>query len=296
VDAKVNITAKYSLPKVSLYNLSTAAVTGNTNASNQDVLSRSERVDILLYLRNSLMQPTITYEITLPEVGSLAYESGIASQLKEINQDQNKALYQISYLLATGQFQPPDGSANVAITGKNSVGQALSAQASAILNNFSNTFLKNAGIGFNVNYTAYNFNNSASSSYDRNLVSTGITKTFYNNRIRVYVGGDYDWGRVSATSSSQNFAGDFRVEYLLSPDGRIRINAFSKTDYDAYSFNNRTRSGLGLSYVRDYNKLSELFSDRRIRRIADSTNRAAAARRAREDSLNAAPADTGRKP
>ncbi len=91
---------------------------------------------------------------------------------------------------------------------------------------------------------------------------------------------------MSATSSSQNFAGDFRVEYLLSPDGRIRINAFSKTDYDAYSFNNRTRSGLGLSYVRDYNKLSELFSDRRIRRIADSTNRAAAARRAREDSLN----------
>lgn len=296
VDAKVNITAKYSLPKVSLYNLSTAAVTGNTNASNQDVLSRSERVDILLYLRNSLMQPTITYEITLPEVGSLAYESGIASQLKEINQDQNKALYQISYLLATGQFQPPDGSANVAITGKNSVGQALSAQASAILNNFSNTFLKNAGIGFNVNYTAYNFNNSASSSYDRNLVSTGITKTFYNNRIRVYVGGDYDWGRVSATSSSQNFAGDFRVEYLLSPDGRVRINAFSKTDYDAYSFDNRTRSGLGLSYVRDYNKLSELFSGARIRRIADSTNRAAAARRAKEDSVNAVPADTGKGP
>lgn len=296
VEAKVNITAKYSLPKVSLYNLSTAAVTGNANPTNQDVLSRSERVDILLYLRNSLMQPTITYEITLPEVGSLAYESGIASQLKEINQDQNKALYQISYLLATGQFQPPDGSANVSITGKNSVGQALSAQASAILNNFSNTFLKNAGLGFNVNYTAYNFNNSASSSYDRNLVSTGITKTFYNNRIRVYVGGDYDWGRVSATSSSQNFAGDFRVEYLLSPDGRIRINAFSKTDYDAYILDNRTRSGLGLSYVRDYNKFSELFNDKRIRRIADSVNRAAAARRAREDSTNAAQSDTGRSP
>ncbi|RPD38354.1 translocation/assembly module TamB domain-containing protein [Chitinophaga barathri] len=294
VEAKVNITAKYSLPKVSLYNLSTAAVTGNNSAANTDVLSRSERVDILLYLRNSLMQPTITYEITLPEVGSVAYESGIASQLKEINQDQNKALYQISYLLATGQFQPPDGSANVAITGKNSVGQALSAQASAILNNFSNTFLKNAGIGFNVNYTAYNFNSPTSSSYDRNLVSTGITKSFYNNRIRVYVGGDYDWGRQSATSTSQNFAGDFRVEYLLSADGRVRINAFSKTDYDAYTFDNRMRSGVGLSYVRDYNKLNELFNAGRIRRAADSINRAAAARRAREDSLNAAPADTNR--
>ena len=123
-------------------------------------------------------------------------------------------------------------------------------------------------------------------------MSTGITKTFYNNRIRVYVGGDYDWGRVSATSSSQNFAGDFRVEYLLSPDGRVRINAFSKTDYDAYILDNRTRSGLGLSYVRDYNRLSELFNDKRIRRRADSINRAAALRRAYEDSVNAAAADS----
>ncbi|MGX5817002.1 translocation/assembly module TamB domain-containing protein [Chitinophaga lutea] len=268
-DAKINITAKYSLPKVSLYNLSTAAQ-GVSSGASGDILNRSERVDIHLYLRNSLMQPNITYEIVLPDVGSMAYESGIASRLKEINQDQNQALYQITFLLATGQFQPPSGSADFAITGKNSVGQALSAQASAILNNFSNTFLKNAGIGFNVNYTAYNFSNAANSSYDRNLVSTGITKNFFNNRVRVYVGGDYDWGRVSATASSQNFAGDFRIEYLLTPDGRVRINAFSKTDYDAYYLSNRIRSGIGLSYVRDYNRFYELFRDR-VRRRPDTT-------------------------
>ncbi|WP_109699503.1 translocation/assembly module TamB domain-containing protein [Chitinophaga deserti] len=286
-EAIVNITAKYTLPKVSLYNLSTAAQLGsgaNVSASG-DKLNRAERVDILLYLRQSLTQPNITYEITLPDVGSLAYESGIGSRLKEINSNQNQALYQISYLLATGQFQPPDGSANVAITGKNSVGQALSAQASAILNNFSNTFLKNAGIGFNVNYTAYNFNNSESSSFDRNLVSTGITKSFLNNRIRLYVGGNYDWGRVSASSSTQNFAGDFRIEYLLTPDGRVRLNAFSKMDYDVLLLDNRMRSGIGMGYVRDFNRFSELFQDRQLRRIQDSLNRAAMQRRLQEDSI-----------
>ena len=87
------------------------------------------------------------------------------------------------------------------------------------------------------------------------------------------------------------------MEYLLSPDGRVRINAFSKTDYDAYILDNRTRSGLGLSYVRDYNRLSELFNDKRIRRRADSINRAAALRRAYEDSVNAAAADSvGERP
>lgn len=287
-DAKLNITAKYTLPKVSLYNLSSAAYTSGSGGSNQDQLNnRSERVDINLNLRGALMQPDIAYEITLPEVGSLSYESSIAARLKEINQDQNQALYQMYFLLAAGQFQPPDGGggANVTVTGKNSVGQALSAQASAILNNLSNTFLKNAGIGFNVNYTAYNFNTDVSNSFDRNLVSAGITKNFFNNRIRLYVGGDYDWGRVTASSSSQNIAGDFRLEYLLSPDGRVRVNAFSKTDYDAYLLGNRTRSGLGLSYVRDYNVLRELFQDRLQRQLGDSLRRAAAIRE-RQDSLN----------
>lgn len=294
-DAKLNINAKYTLPKVSLYNLSSAAYGGGgsaTGGTGSDQLNRSERVDINLNLRGALMQPLISYEITLPEVGSLSYESSIAARLKEINQDQNQALYQIYFLLAAGQFQPPDGGggANVTVTGKNSVGQALSAQASAILNNLSNTFLKNAGIGFNVNYTAYNFNTDVSNSFDRNLVSAGITKNFFNNRIRLYVGGDYDWGRVSASTSSQNIAGDFRLEYLLSQDGRVRINAFSKTDYDVY-IGNRMRSGLGLSYVRDYNVLRELFQDRRQRLLGDSLRRAAAMRE-KQDSLNKARGDS----
>ena len=285
-EAKLNITAKYTLPKVSLYNLSTEAQFGTSTSGEKDKLNRPERVDILLFLRGSLLQPNVNYEITLPDVGSLAYESAIASRLKEINQDQNQALYQIYFLLAAGQFQPPDGGgANIAITGKNSVGQALSAQATAILNNFSSTFLKNAGIGFNVNYTAYNFNTNVSNTFDRNLVSAGITKNFYNNRIQLYVGGDYDWGRVSTTASSQNIAGDFRMEYLLTPDGRVRINAFSKTDYDAYYLYNRTRSGLGLSYVREYNVLKELFQGRTRRLLGDSLRRAAAIRRDDLDSL-----------
>lgn len=292
-DAKLNINAKYTLPKVSLYNLSAAAYASGSGDAGEDRLNRSERVDINLNLRGALMQPIISYEITLPEVGSLSYESSIAARLKEINQDQNQALYQIYFLLAAGQFQPPDGGggANMTVTGKNSVGQALSAQASAILNNLSSTLLKNAGIGFNVNYTAYNFNTDVSNSFDRNLVSAGITKNFFNNRIRLYVGGDYDWGRVTASSSSQNIAGDFRLEYLLSADGRVRINAFSKTDYDAYLLGNRTRSGLGLSYVRDYNVLKELFQDRRQRLLGDSLRRAAAIRE-KQDSLNRARADS----
>lgn len=288
-EAKMNITAKYSLPKVSLYNLVDRGSTTGSGSSSQpssstdQLATRQEKVDININLRGALLQPTIDYSIELPDAGSLAYGSSVAAKLKEINQDQSKALLQVTALLAAGQFWSEEGlggSASVSTTGKNSIGQALSAQASAILNNASSTFLKNSGIGFNVNYTAYNFG-LQESSYDRNLVSAGITKNLLNNRIRLYVGGNYDWGRQSASANSEHLAGDFRVEYLLTDDGRVRMNAFTRSDYDVYTLGNRNRGGVGISYVRDFNKVRELFHPvQRMRRLPDSTRR-----REAEDSL-----------
>ncbi|WP_143309950.1 translocation/assembly module TamB domain-containing protein [Chitinophaga vietnamensis] len=276
-EAKMNITAKYSLPKVSLYNLLGQAA---TLATNDKLATRQEKVDVLISLRGALMKPDITYSIELPDVGTMSYESGVAAKLKEINNDQNKALLQIYGLLIANQFLPDDagGGANVGITGKNSVGQALSAQASAILNNITGALLKGSGIGINVNYRAYNVGGVDNSSVDRNQVSAGVTSTLFNNRFRLYAGGDYDWGKTATAASSNRFAGDFRLEYLLTPDGRFRINAFSKSDYDIYNLNNRTKSGLGISYVREYNRFSELFARRKRTPLLDSL------RAARQDS------------
>lgn len=285
-EARVNIMAKYSLPKVSLYNL----VGQGTSAANDKLATRTEKVDVLINLRGALLKPDITYSIELPEVGSLAYESGVAAHLKEINNDQNKALFQVWGLLFSNQFLPDDATstaaANVGITGKNSVGQALSAQAQAILNNITGALLKGSGIGVNVNYRAYNVGGPLdNSSVDRNQVSAGITSNLFNNRFRLYAGGDYDWGKTATSANTNRFAGDFRIEYLLTPDGRFRINAFSKTDYDVYNLSNRTKSGVGISYIREYNRFSELFGGSRRSRtpLMDSLRKAAALKQEQED-------------
>lgn len=285
-EARVNIMAKYSLPKVSLYNL----VGQGTNVSTDKLATRTEKVDVEINLRGALLKPDITYSIELPEVGSLAYESGVAAHLKEINSDQNKALFQVWGLLFSNQFLPDDATttaaANVGITGKNSVGQALSAQAQAILNNITGALLKGSGIGVNVNYRAYNVGGPVdNSSVDRNQVSAGITSNLFNNRFRLYAGGDYDWGKTATSANTNRFAGDFRIEYLLTPDGRFRINAFSKTDYDVYNLNNRTKSGVGISYIREYNRFSELFNSNRRSRspLLDSLQKAALLKQQQEE-------------
>lgn len=271
-EARMNITAKYTVPKVLLYNL----VGQMGSVSGDKLATRQERVDIVVNLRGEMMRPDIAYEIQLPDVGSLSYESGVAARLREINQDQNKALLQMYGLLLFNQFLPDDNTATggASIVGKNSVGQALSAQASAILNNITGALLKNSGIGIALNYRAYNIGNLNNDNVDRNQLSAGITGNLLNNRIRIYVGGDYDWGNTTTSANANRFAGDFRVEYLLTPDGRVRVNAFSKTDYDVYNLVNRNKAGLGISYVREYNRLRELFESRRpSRRMLDSIRR-----------------------
>ncbi|WP_133177745.1 translocation/assembly module TamB domain-containing protein [Chitinophaga parva] len=269
--AKMNITARYSLPKVSLYNLSVPGTAGTDKLA-----TRTEKVDIVLTLHGELMQPDIGYQILLPDVGSVSYESGVAAKLAEINRDQNKALLQMYGLLLANQFIPEESgtgvasAVNVGVTGKNSVGQALSAQASAILNNITANLTKSNGFNLNLNYRAYNVTNVDNSNNDRNEVSAGISSNLFNNRFRLYLGGDYDWGKTATAAQSNRFAGDFRFEYLLTADGRFRVNAFSKSDYDVYYLANRTKAGLGLSYIREYNRFRELFYNRRQLREQDS--------------------------
>src|SRR5690606_1115435 len=56
-----------------------------------------------------------------------------------------------------------------------------------------------------------------------------------------------------------NLSGDFRLQYLLTPDGRIRINVFGTNNYDVLLNGNIYRSGLGISYRKSFNKIAEIF-------------------------------------
>jgi hypothetical protein len=54
-------------------------------------------------------------------------------------------------------------------------------------------------------------------------------------------------------------AGDFSVDYKITPDGRLSSKAFSKSQYDVVDERYKTKNGIALSYKREFNKLRELF-------------------------------------
>jgi hypothetical protein len=141
----------------------------------------------------------------------------------------------------------------------------LSSTASAQVTNIVNKITGDKNLSVDLRYKTY-----ASSSYDaaslsssdisRNQLSLGVRKNLFNDRLSVQVGSAYDWGRASSSNSTtNNLAGDFRIEYLLQEGGNLRLNIFRNSNYDALVDKNVNRGGAGLSWRKSYDDFWDLF-------------------------------------
>jgi hypothetical protein len=220
-------------------------------------------VNVLLHMSGSLQTPKLTFNIDLPEKRS---EGTFASlKLKRINQSERELFDQVASILLIGAFIPPEGLVgSTAATGAiNNVSEILSTTASSQLTNIVNKLLGDQDLQVEFKYKNYNLSDaSAVGGINRNEISLGVRKNLFKDRLIVELGSAYDWGRPTSTNSSTsnlNLAGDFRVQYLLTEDGRIRLNAFRTSNYDVLVDRNIWRGGVGISYRKSFDNLQEFF-------------------------------------
>ena len=223
----------------------------------------AQNVNVLLYMTGSLNEPKLSFNIDLPEKrseGSYAY-----SKLRRINQSDRELFDQVASLLLINTFIPPDGIGGAtATTGAiNNVSEIISTTASTQLTNIVNKLLGDPSLSVELKYKNYNLSDpSTSGGVNRNELSFGIRKNLLDDRLVVELGSAYDWGRPTSSNSNTsnlNLAGDFRVQYLLTADGRVRLNAFRTSAYDVLVDRNIWRGGLGISWRKSFNNLKELF-------------------------------------
>lgn len=229
-----------------------------------------QNINVLMNMKGSLDKPELNFKIQLAEthsIGTYAYQ-----KLQRINADEKQTLIQVSSLLLLGQFVPPEGINNSAISSGtiNNMSELVSSAASSQITNLANKLLGMKDLSVGVKYTNYSLseNNALASLnyFNRNEAEVNLRKNFLNDRLVVEVGGIYDWGAISGAGSnySANLAGDFRIQYLLAPDGRVRFSIFRTSDYDPlYSLKAIGRQGVNLSYRKSFNTLSDFFSSKR---------------------------------
>ncbi|WP_344824529.1 translocation/assembly module TamB domain-containing protein [Rurimicrobium arvi] len=247
----------------------------STNTKELEDAQAYQAVNVQLYMKGTLATPELNYEILLPEkrsLGTVAY-----AKLTRINQSDKSALTnQVSALLFLNSFIPSQGiTSTMAVNGaKNTLGETLAGQASPVLTEALNKLIGDKNIQVLVQYRSYGQDlnaptNSTASPIlgNRDEIKVGLGKNYFNDRLKLQIGSAYDWGRPSstnqnATASTFNLAGDFRAQYLLTPDGGISIVGFRSSNYDLY-YGNISRQGVGISFKKSFNNLYEFFHSRR---------------------------------
>ena len=238
-----------------------------------------QNIDVKLRLDGTFEDPKPSYKIELQDKrlqGTYAY-----NKLERINLSPESLFNQVASLLLIEQFMPPEGIVNTASassTAITSVGEKISSTVSSQLTNWANKILGDPNLAINLNYKNYNVNtdNTSNSAITRNEVKLNAKRNFMQDRLMLEIEGAYDWGNAALqqnNNSNINLTGDFRGQYKLTEDGRIRMSIFRNSNYDVLIDRPISRSGIGLSWSKSFNSIADLWKIKQAKRstLNDST-------------------------
>lgn len=279
-DAKLSISALYRL-RASPYDLIEDIVKSNNEKMQQARIR--VLVNLLLNISGTITDPEISFDIKVPDADP-AIKSALQSKLDFIRLEQNELNKQVVGLLVLNKFLPVyalgttnDNTANIATGASNTVSEFVTNQLSIYLSDWLSKFVTDVqlDIGYRTYQTDLGISGSESNEMEnRRELQLALSKSFFNDRVYVDVGGNFDFSAHPASSGNNgqqaprgnNVAGDFEVQYALTADGRYKLKAFRRGEYDIFSERNRNKTGVGLLYKKEFDDWNDLVESFRVRK------------------------------
>ncbi len=260
-ETNMNVNAVYAA-KARLYDLLTEAEKPFVTGSELIDAQTPQWVEVKLRMTGSLNAQKLDFDLDLADrhsQTSLAYK-----KLMLINTDPREKLAQVASLIVFKQFIPPGGvgASAVAAGATNNISQVVASSVSSQLTNIINKLTGDNQLSINLKYESAIYNDQVSAaSLNRSQVSVGVSRNYLNDRLLVEVGSTSAWGKPTSTAATSNFniTGDFRIQYLLSHNSGLRLNAFRNSNYDVTLDRNIVRSGVGLSWRKSFDNLEDFF-------------------------------------
>ncbi len=228
--------------------------------SELDAATALRDIDIYLFMRGSLANPKLDFDIEVPDksvASNIAYKS-----LEVINQNEQEQFKQVASLLLLNSFSSKGLGGGASSGLANNVGGIVSGTASSQLTNLMSKLTGSKSLSIDLKYQQYNYNTGGGNGANsRNSMSFAVKQNLFKDRMSVQVGSSLDWGKPTSNAKTSNFnpVGDFRLQYLFKEGGNLRGNLFSKSGYDVVSNQNISRTGVGLSWRRSFNTLGEFL-------------------------------------
>ncbi len=222
------------------------------DSSEAAVYKRLSKVDCIINITGKLSNPDISFDINLPEETVATKElvrQIISPEATGNSEELNKNFVS---LLVLGRFQPPSGyesGSNPNALSHNAY-EMLAEQLGNILNNMVDQL--EIGVDWN-----------PGDDITTQEVAVALTYKMLNDRL--VIDGKFGAGGGShEADASTRIVGDVNIEYKLTPDGRIRAKVFNRTNYyDPLTRRAPYTQGVGISFRKDFNSFSELFSSKK---------------------------------
>lgn len=239
VNASIDIDAVYPT-RTSLVNLF---------GTNDENIQSQSRVDVNceLDLTGNLIQPTIGYNISLPDA-----EPNIQDRVASKLSTEEKLSKQFLSLLVLNQFLLDESIVQSDSVG-NSALMAGSTNATEFLSNQLSNWLSQIYDDLDV---GINFRpGSQTSSHE---VEMSISTQLLNDRISI--NGSVDMKTNAEAENVNRVVGEFDADYKLTKNGKLRLRAFNRSNDDEITEYSPYTQGVGIFYTEDFDTFGELWS------------------------------------
>lgn len=221
----------------------------------QRELTVKQPVNVVLLLQGTIAEPIIDFDIELPAQKSEF--SLIAQRIEMIKSDKTQLFQQVFGLIVLNRFIPPSGplggsGGGAAAAVNQRVDASVSSMLTMQLSRLTEDYL--GGVELNVNLES---RDAANTSFDNKDLEVQLSKTLFNERLTVTVGGTSDLGGGSGPSEGAGIAGDFEIVYRLNESGTLSLRIFQNNERDIFTDQYNRRQGISLSYQKSFDEFFE---------------------------------------
>ncbi len=220
-------------------------VKANVTQSGED--SRLVNFDISLSVTNTLENMNVAFDLSTNDDITVQNELSSMSPEQRANQAMNLLLYKV---------YSGSGTKATANIGGNPLFSFLTSQ----LNSWAANNIKGVDISFGIDQYDRTYEGSTSTTTSYNY---RVSKSLFNDRFKIMVGGNYSTDADADENFSQNLINDISFEYMLNKSGSMYIRIFRHTGYESILEGEITQTGVGFVLKRKLNSLRELFGIKR---------------------------------
>lgn len=232
-NAILNLQAAYTLNSVSLADLNIGSSFTSNNVP----------VNCLMNISGTPEKPKVEFGLNLPSLSSDARQMvySVINSEEEMNQ-------QVLYLLAIGRFySQTNDEENTQRTKQSTLAMQsfLSGTLSQQLNNVLGQVTGNTNWSFGANITP------GTDGFNNAVYEGLLSGRMFNNRL--IFNGQFGY-RDNINTDTQNFIGDFTLQYLLTPNGNFALKMYNQSNDRYFTRSSLNTQGIGIVIQKEFGK------------------------------------------